>query len=541
MAQEASGKAPPAAAQQRRRVSKPVVNNAVLPVVAGLTHPGADARGSSTTVAKDPELDLEYPEASVQETGKPAQESHDQTKTARSMSRDFDEEEEWAELAMTVKLCLATAAPSEKQLEEHVTLVMGSANSGVESVSTASAASEGVLTGACTSSLSPTYSSPACSSPSTSPPRDATAADRMKVAACLAASRRHDVMLCHAAWPTTHEAPSGEYDFLEISMASSATGLGSGGWSPTSVLDGSPFKPSNWHSRKPEGAINSISSRARQQETEQQNAQQSTVQWTALSTQLPAQPCLLLPTQRVVVDVAFRQQFEVARPTPRYAELLSQLPSVFVGGRQRLKPLVTALATAMNLSLQSSGISIAPWRRTKYLLSKWFPTTDAGTAIPEARTQVLPPQMATGEIPTSVPPLMPVASTNLPVATTAELVAAATMKAADALPSNNCEKGSTRAGSTKVPRAVTDSLAEISQLQLLASKEVLRCCHNHNLPHQQIAYGPAAVAGAGGAVTGFAVDDWKPPAVTAKRRPACREGCLSLRLRLQEREEREVY
>ncbi|CAI5954137.1 unnamed protein product, partial [Closterium sp. NIES-64] len=248
-----------------------------------------------------------------------------------------------------------------------------------------------------------------------------------------------------------------------------------------------------------------------------------------------------------------RQQFEVARPTPRYAELLSQLPSVFVGGRQRLKPLVTALATAMNLSLQSSGIAIAPWRRTKYLLSKWFPTTDAGTAIPEARTQILP-EMVAGDLPTPVA----AAPTNLPLATTAELVAAAAMKAADALPGflampvaagvandtcQNGEKGLGKAGSNKVPRVVTDSLAEMSQLQLLASKEVLKCCHYHNLAHQKNTNVPSAAAGATGAagVVGFAVDDWKPPAVATKRRPACREGCLSLCMRLQEGEEGEVY
>ncbi|CAI5480230.1 unnamed protein product [Closterium sp. Yama58-4] len=438
----------------------------------------SDARGPSMAVAKDPELDLEYPEASIQES---TQETHEQKKTAQSMSRDFDEEDEWAELAMTVKLCLATAAPSEKLLEEHVKLVIESPTSGIQSPFSAN--TEGFLSEAPTSA-----SSPAHYSPSSSPPRDATAANRMKVAASLAASRRHDVMLCHAAWPTTHEAPSGEYDFLEISMASSAKGIGSGG-SPTSVLDGSPFKPSNWHSRKPEGSLHSLNN-----EQKQQNQQQSTAQWPTPSPLLPAQPCLLLPTQRVVVDVSFRQQFEVARPTPRYAELLSQLPSVFVGGRQRLKPLVTALATAMNLSLQSSGIAIAPWRRTKYLLSKWFPTTDAGTAIPEARTQILP-EMVAGDLPTPVPTV----PTNLPVATTAELVAAAAMKAADALPGfiampvaagvvdhicQNGEKGLGKAGSTKVPR---------------------------------------------------------PPAVAAKRRPACREGCLSLCLRLQEREEGEVY
>ncbi|CAI7851739.1 unnamed protein product [Closterium sp. NIES-54] len=158
--------------------------------------------------------------------------------------------------------------------------------------------------------------------------------------------------------------------------------------------------------------------------------------------------------------------------------------------------------------------------------------------------------MVAGDLPTPVAAV----PTNLPVATTAELVAAATMKAADALPgfiampvaagvvNDSCQKGEKglgNTGSTKVPRVVTDSLAEMSQLQLLASKEVLKCCHHHNLAHQKNTNVSSAAAGATGAagVVGFAVDDWKPPAVAAKRRPACREGCLSLCMRLQEREE----
>ncbi|CAI5490207.1 unnamed protein product [Closterium sp. Naga37s-1] len=170
-----------------------------------------------------------------------------------------------------------------------------------------------------------------------------------------------------------------------------------------------------------------------------------------------------------------------------------------------------------------------------------------------ARTQILP-EMVAGDLPTPVA----AAPTNLPLATTAELVAAAAMKAADALPGflampvaagvandtcQNGEKGLGKAGSNKVPRVVTDSLAEMSQLQLLASKEVLKCCHYHNLAHQKNTNVPSAAAGATGAagVVGFAVDDWKPPAVATKRRPACREGCLSLCMRLQEGEEGEVY
>eukprot|EP00475_Leptophrys_vorax_P036065 TRINITY_DN6027_c0_g1_i2.p1 TRINITY_DN6027_c0_g1~~TRINITY_DN6027_c0_g1_i2.p1 ORF type:complete len:359 (-),score=15.05 TRINITY_DN6027_c0_g1_i2:243-1199(-) len=206
-------------------------------------------------------------------------------------------------------------------------------------------------------------------SPCGSPSRDTSADERLRVAASLAVSRQHDVVLCHAAWPNSYDSPSGEYDFLEISSPPARGKYGDPGSSPTSVLAGSPF--SSNRSRSPY---------RNQQQVQHQQSQQNDQQ----------QRAILLPAQRVVVDVAFRQQFEVARPTPRYAELLAQLPTVFVGVRQRLRPLVTAMATALNLSLQTSGMDVAPWRRVKYLTSKWFPTTDAGAAIPESRTAILP-------------------------------------------------------------------------------------------------------------------------------------------------------
>ena len=39
---------------------------------------------------------------------------------------------------------------------------------------------------------------------------------------------------------------------------------------------------------------------------------------------------------RLIVDMDFRSQFELARPTSTYLELLSSLPSIFVGTEEKL-------------------------------------------------------------------------------------------------------------------------------------------------------------------------------------------------------------
>lgn len=293
--------------------------------------------GDAGAEGKDVEWDMDVPEALGQ--GKEHMEEHEQEAQALAkaiaMERDLDEEEEWTELAMTIRLCLASAAPAEIMLEERIRKVIEcSSTSDSKSDTFSDQHIQLVPVSAVGPFASQLSSGSATPSPASSPSRDASADERLRVAASLAASRQHDVVLCHAAWPTSHDSPSGEYDFLEISAPSG---------SPTSVLASSTFS-------------DRITSNLK----------------------------------RVVVDVSFRQQFEIARPTPRYAQLLAQIPTVFVGVRQRLRPLVTAMATALNLSLESSGMSIAPWRRAKYLTSKWFPTSDIGNAIPEARTAVLP-------------------------------------------------------------------------------------------------------------------------------------------------------
>lgn len=76
--------------------------------------------------------------------------------------------------------------------------------------------------------------------------------------------------------------------------------------------------------------------------------------------------------RRVIVDVDFRSQFEVARPTKAYKELISNLPSVFVGTEEKLNKIITMLGPACKKSLKEKGLSIPPWRRTSYMQSKWF-------------------------------------------------------------------------------------------------------------------------------------------------------------------------
>ncbi|XP_068322501.1 uncharacterized protein [Pyrus communis] len=75
---------------------------------------------------------------------------------------------------------------------------------------------------------------------------------------------------------------------------------------------------------------------------------------------------------RLIVDMDFRSQFEVARPTQNYKQLKDTLPTIFVGTEQKLDEIISLLCSAAKQSLRESGLHIPPWRQASYMQSKWL-------------------------------------------------------------------------------------------------------------------------------------------------------------------------
>ncbi|PAN09816.1 hypothetical protein PAHAL_2G051700 [Panicum hallii] len=92
---------------------------------------------------------------------------------------------------------------------------------------------------------------------------------------------------------------------------------------------------------------------------------------------------------RLVVEVDFRSEFEVARPTKAYRAALQALPPLFVGTPDRLGRVVALVADAARQSLRKRGLHFPPWRKPEYMRAKWL--------SPHARTGVAdkPPAVAT--------------------------------------------------------------------------------------------------------------------------------------------------
>ncbi|XP_057771425.1 uncharacterized protein LOC130991311 [Salvia miltiorrhiza] len=76
--------------------------------------------------------------------------------------------------------------------------------------------------------------------------------------------------------------------------------------------------------------------------------------------------------ERVIIDVDFRSEFEIARSTSSYKAVLQNLPYIFVGKTDRLIQIVAIASEAARQSLKKKGMHIAPWRKADYMKSKWL-------------------------------------------------------------------------------------------------------------------------------------------------------------------------
>ncbi|KAM7253106.1 hypothetical protein ACFE04_025724 [Oxalis oulophora] len=80
---------------------------------------------------------------------------------------------------------------------------------------------------------------------------------------------------------------------------------------------------------------------------------------------------ILEDQKRVIVDMDFNSQFELARPTEFYKELINTLPVIFVGSEDKLNKVISLLCSAAKQSFKENDLHFPPWRKSNYMQSKW--------------------------------------------------------------------------------------------------------------------------------------------------------------------------
>ncbi|KAM7492240.1 hypothetical protein LguiA_035161 [Lonicera macranthoides] len=79
---------------------------------------------------------------------------------------------------------------------------------------------------------------------------------------------------------------------------------------------------------------------------------------------------------RVVIELNFRGEFEMARASEEYNQLINKLPEVYVGKIERLQALIKLLCSASKKCAKDRKIHMAPWRKQKYMQAKWIGTRE---------------------------------------------------------------------------------------------------------------------------------------------------------------------
>lgn len=75
---------------------------------------------------------------------------------------------------------------------------------------------------------------------------------------------------------------------------------------------------------------------------------------------------------RLIIDIDFKSEFEIARSTKSYKAVLQMLPQIFVGTPDRLQKIINIVSDAAKQSLKKKGMPFPPWRRADYVKAKWL-------------------------------------------------------------------------------------------------------------------------------------------------------------------------
>ncbi|KAH6790592.1 hypothetical protein C2S51_005598 [Perilla frutescens var. frutescens] len=77
---------------------------------------------------------------------------------------------------------------------------------------------------------------------------------------------------------------------------------------------------------------------------------------------------------RVIIELNFRGQFEMARANEDYNKLMKKLPEIFVGKMERLLGVLKIVCGAAKKCMKEKKMHMAPWRKHRYMQAKWLRT-----------------------------------------------------------------------------------------------------------------------------------------------------------------------
>ncbi|KAK9992744.1 hypothetical protein SO802_027729 [Lithocarpus litseifolius] len=99
---------------------------------------------------------------------------------------------------------------------------------------------------------------------------------------------------------------------------------------------------------------------------------------------------VIVEGERLLMDIDFRSEFEIARSTGTYKAILQSLPYIYVGKADRLGQIASIVSEAAKQSLKKKGMHFPPWRKADYMRAKWLsPYTRRTTTIQPQTTHTI--------------------------------------------------------------------------------------------------------------------------------------------------------
>ncbi|RDY02393.1 hypothetical protein CR513_14153, partial [Mucuna pruriens] len=83
---------------------------------------------------------------------------------------------------------------------------------------------------------------------------------------------------------------------------------------------------------------------------------------------------------RVIVELNFRGEFEMARGSEDYNRLVRRLPEVFVGKVERLSNIIKILCMGAKRCMKEKKMHMGPWRKHRYMQAKWLGPCERNTS-----------------------------------------------------------------------------------------------------------------------------------------------------------------
>jgi uncharacterized protein (TIGR01615 family) len=83
---------------------------------------------------------------------------------------------------------------------------------------------------------------------------------------------------------------------------------------------------------------------------------------------------------RVMIELNFKAEFEMAKGSDEYKKLIKKLPEIFVGKEERLSNLIKILCMAAKKCMKDKKMHLGPWRKQKYMEAKWLGPCERNTS-----------------------------------------------------------------------------------------------------------------------------------------------------------------